>query len=106
SSAGGLYRETLPTAAISPDDPPLPTRDAVRNGAQVELIAPEVTAFVLTYYNGTDLVEEWDPVLDKGLPRAVEIAITLAEPRFQPRPGEDEQRRLADGSYLESELVE
>ncbi len=106
TAAAGLYRETIPTAAIEPRDPPLPTGAAVRGGAQVELLAPEVVAFELAYYNGTDLVEEWDPVIDRGLPRGVEIRLTIAEPAFQARPSQEEQQRLADGRYRESELVE
>lgn len=106
AGSAGLYRETIPTAAIAPTDPPLPTGETARAGAHVELLAPEVVAFELAYYNGTALVDEWDPVLDRGLPRGVEIRLTIAEPRFQARPDQEEQRRLDDGRYRESELVE
>jgi hypothetical protein len=106
TSVGGLYRETVATASIAPDDPPLPTGESARVGAQVELLAPEVVAFQLTYFDGTDLVEEWDSLVDRGLPRGVEILLTIAEPRFDPRPSQDEQQRLADGRYTETELVE
>jgi type II secretory pathway pseudopilin PulG len=106
TSVGGLYRETVATASLPPDDPPLPTGDSARAGAHVELLAPEVVAFQLTYFDGTDLVEEWDSLVDRGLPRGVEILLTLAEPRFDPRPSQDEQQRLADGRYTETELVE
>jgi hypothetical protein len=106
ASSAGLYRETIPTAAIAPTDPPLPTGETARAGAHVELLAPEVVAFELAYYNGTALVEEWDPAIDRGLPRGVEIRLTIAEPRFETRPDQEEQRRLDDGRYRESELVE
>ncbi len=106
TAAGGLYRETVVTATITPRDPALPTRGAVRNGAHVELLAPEVVAFELKYYNGKELVEKWDPAIDRGLPRAVEIVLTIAEPRFQARPSQDEKQRMAEGRYLESERVE
>jgi hypothetical protein len=106
AAAAGLYRESIPTAAIPPDDPPLLMRDAVRNGAEVELLAPEVVEFELLYFNGTDLVDEWDPVLDRGMPRGVEIRLTIAQPRFQSRPSQEEQQRLAEGRFFESELVE
>jgi type II secretory pathway pseudopilin PulG len=106
TSVGGLYRETVATASLPPDDPPLPTGESARVGAHVELLAPEVVAFQLTYFDGTDLVEEWDSLVDRGLPRGVEILLTIAEPRFDPRPSEDEQQRLADGRYTETELVE
>jgi type II secretory pathway pseudopilin PulG len=106
TSVGGLYRETVTTASLPPDDPPLPTGESARVGAHVELLAPEVVAFQLTYFDGTDLVEEWDSLVDRGLPRGVEILLTIAEPRFDPRPSQDEQQRLADGRYTETELVE
>ena len=106
TSVGGLYRETVATASIAPDDPPLPTGESARVGAHVELLAPEVVAFQLTYFDGTDLVDEWDSLVDRGLPRGVEILLTIAEPRFDPRPSQDEQQRLADGRYTETELVE
>jgi type II secretory pathway pseudopilin PulG len=106
TSVGGLYRETVATASLPPDDPPLPTGESARVGAHVELLAPEVVAFQLTYFDGTDLVEEWDSFVDRGLPRGVEILLTIAEPRFDPRPSQDEQQRLADGRYTETELVE
>jgi hypothetical protein len=106
TSVGGLYRETVATASISPDDPPLPTGESARVGAHVELLAPEVVAFQLTYFDGTDVVDQWDSLVDRGLPRGVEILLTIAEPRFDPRPSQDEQRRLADGRYTETELVE
>jgi prepilin-type N-terminal cleavage/methylation domain-containing protein len=106
TSVGGLYRETVVTASIAPDDPPLPTGESARAGAQLELLAPEVVALELTYFDGTDLVEEWDSVVDRGLPRGVEILLTIAEPRFDPRPSQDEQQRLADGRYTETERVE
>jgi hypothetical protein len=106
TAAGGLYRETIPTAAIPPNEPPLLVNDTVRSGAKVELLAPEVVAFELAYYNGLDLVDEWDPALDGGLPRGVEIRLTIAQPRFEARPSQDEQQRLAEGRYRESELIE
>jgi hypothetical protein len=108
TAAAGLYRETIPTAAIDPRDPPLPsgTTATTRSGARVELLAPEVVAFELAYDNGTDLVDEWDPAVDRGLPRGVEILLTIAEPVFQARPSREEQQRLAEGRFRESELVE
>lgn len=106
TSVGGLYRDSVATASLALDDPPLPTGDSARTGAHVELLAPEVVAFQLTYFDGTDVVEEWDSLVDRGLPRGVEILLTIAEPRFDPRPSQDEQQRLADGRYTETELVE
>jgi type II secretory pathway pseudopilin PulG len=106
TSAAGLYRETIPTAAIDPLLPPLPLDTSPRVGARLELLAPEVVAFELLYFDGTDLIEEWDPILEGGMPIGVEIHLTIAQPRFRVRPDQDERQRLADGRYLESELIE
>jgi type II secretory pathway pseudopilin PulG len=106
STAAGLYRETIPTASIPPNDPPLMSRDAVRAGAEVELLAPEVVKFELAYFNGTDLVAEWDPAVDGGLPRGVEIRLTIAQPRFDAAPNQEEQQRLTEGRFRERELIE
>jgi type II secretory pathway pseudopilin PulG len=105
AGAAGLYRETIPTAAL-PDDAELPTGSRPPEGAKWELLAPEVVAFSLTYYNGSELVDEWDPLIDRGLPIGVEITLTIAEPSFQPAPDAEEVRRLAEGRYRQSELVE
>jgi type II secretory pathway pseudopilin PulG len=105
TAAAGLYRETIPTAAL-PDDADLPTGSRPPEGAKWELLAPEIVAFSLAYYNGTDLVDEWDPLIDRGLPIGVEITLTIAEPAFQSAPDAEEERRLAEGRYRQSELVE
>ncbi|HMP05287.1 MAG TPA: hypothetical protein PJ982_02965 [Lacipirellulaceae bacterium] len=102
----GLYRETLPTAAVDPAQPPLPNERNVSPWAQVELLAPEVVALELFYDNGVELLEQWDPMIDGPLPAGMEIRLTLAEPAFNPRRAAEEQRRLDEGRYLESELVE
>ncbi len=75
-------------------------------GAKVELLAPEVVGFELTYFNGTEVLDEWDPALDGGMPRGVEILLTIAQPRFNSRASQEEQQRLAEGRYTESERVE
>jgi hypothetical protein len=104
--AKGLYRETIPTAAIQPTDTPLPSVSTTRTGATLELLAPEVVAMELAYFNGKELVDEWDPVTDRGMPIGVEIRLTVAEPSFTARPSAEERRRLAEGRYRESELIE
>jgi prepilin-type N-terminal cleavage/methylation domain-containing protein len=108
-NSAGLYRETIPTAAMG-DETGLTTTTSRLNrsldGAKVELLAPEVVDFSLAYFDGVNLLDEWDPLISTGLPRGVEIRLTLAEPSFQPTPDRDEQDRLAEGRYRESELVE
>jgi hypothetical protein len=106
TTAAGLYRETIPTAAIQPNEPPLLAADKVRTGAEVELLAPEVVALELTYFDGTAVVESWDPAVDGGLPRGVEILLTIAQPQFNSQASQDEQQRIAERRFRESELIE
>jgi hypothetical protein len=106
SGAAGLFRETMSTSSIDPLDPPLPADARPRSGARVELLAPEVMAMEFAYFDGTKYAQEWDPALDGGLPIGIEITLTIAQPRFQPRPGQEEQERLEEGRFRESELIE
>lgn len=79
SNYAGLYREQLSTAAwleqnfagaipLTGDD----TGDA-------ELIAPEVVDITFEYFDGQVLRTEWDSSLEEGLPKGVEIRLTLLE---------------------------
>ena len=43
----------------------------------VEPIAPEVAAIEFMYFDGTEMVDEWDSIERGGLPVAVEIAIGI-----------------------------
>lgn len=74
SQPGGLVRRQLDRAvaahaALEGDWTLLEARD--------EVLAPEVAALELRYFDGTEWVLEWDSSLRGGLPLAVEIAVAI-----------------------------
>jgi hypothetical protein len=104
ASVSGLYRELIPTAALSDDADPLAS-PASRDGARIELLAPEVVKLELHYFDGEKLVDEWDVVEDAGLPAGVEILLTIHEPNYGPSDDADQQRSLTGPRYKEKDLV-
>lgn len=104
ASVSGLYRELIPTAALSDDADPLAS-PASRDGARIELLAPEVVKLELHYFDGEQLVDEWDVVEDAGLPAGVEILLTIHEPNYGPSDDADQQRSLTGPQYKEKDLV-
>jgi hypothetical protein len=104
TSVSGLYRELIPTAALSDDADPLAS-PASRDGATVELLAPEVVKLELHYFDGEQLVDQWDVVEDGGLPAGVEILLTIHEPNYGPSDEADQQRSLTGPQYAEKDLV-
>ncbi len=105
-SISGLYRESQPFAALAPENST--TTDVVgpSKNAKVELLAPEVVGFELHYYDGEQLVDEWDTLQAGGLPLGVEIRLTLVEPQFQTEPNADREAQRREGRYNKNELVE
>jgi hypothetical protein len=104
ASVSGLYRELVPTASLSDDADPL-AGPASRDGAKLELLAPEVVKLELHYFDGEQLVDEWDVVEDAGLPAGVEILLTIHEPNYGPSDEADQQRSLTGPQYKEKDLV-
>ena len=104
ANVSGLYRELIPTAALSDDADPLAS-PASRDGARIELLAPEVVKLELHYFDGEQLVDEWDVVEDGGLPAGVEILLTIHEPNYGPSDEADQQRSLTGPQYKEKDLV-
>ena len=104
ASVSGLYRELIPTAALSDDADPLAS-PASRDGARIELLAPEVVKLELHYFDGEQLVDEWDVVEDGGLPAGVEILLTIHEPDYGPSDEADQKRSLTGPQYKEKDLV-
>ena len=104
ASVSGLYRELVPTAALSEEADPL-AGPASREGAKLELLAPEVVKLELHYFDGEQLVDEWDVVEDAGLPAGVEILLTIHEPNYGPSDEADQQRSLTGPQYKEKDLV-
>ena len=94
----GLYREQLSTAAwfeqYAEIEIPLDTGET----DNAELIAPEVVELVFAYFDGQKLRTEWDSSVEEGLPKGVEIRLTLLVEPFEQAvthtPGDrDELRR-------------
>jgi hypothetical protein len=104
ASVSGLYRELIPTAALGDEADPLAS-PASRDGATVELLAPEVVKLELHYFDGEQLVDQWDVVEDGGLPAGVEILLTIHEPNYGPSDEADQQRSLTGPRYDEKDLV-
>jgi len=103
ANVSGLYRELIPTASLSDDADPLAS-PATRDGARVELLAPEVVKLELHYFDGEQLVDEWDVVEDAGLPAGVEILLTIHEPDYGPSE-EAESSSRSGAQYDEKDLV-
>ena len=73
-SGGGLVRRQLDRAAASfASDQGTLTDTDVNLGP----LAPEVSAITFSYFDGTEWLEEWDSDEMGGLPKAIEITITL-----------------------------
>lgn len=104
ASSSGLYRELVPTASLSDDADPLAS-PASRDGAKIELLAPEVVKLEFHYFDGEQLVDQWDVVEDGGLPAGVEILLTIHEPDYGPSDTSDQQRSLTGPQYDEKDLV-
>ncbi|MBL9164542.1 MAG: hypothetical protein JNL18_17575 [Planctomycetaceae bacterium] len=103
-SGSGLYRELVPTASLSADADPLAS-PASRDGAKVELLAPEVVKLEFHYFDGEQLVDEWDVVEDGGLPAGVEILLTIHEPNYGPSDDANQPRSRTGSQYAEKDLV-
>jgi hypothetical protein len=67
TNVAGLYREVIATAALSDDADPL-TSPGDREGAVVELLAPEVVKMEIQYFDGEQLVDDWDALETGSLP--------------------------------------
>lgn len=104
ASVRGLYRELIPTASLSEEADPLAS-PATRDGARVELLAPEVVKLELHYFDGEQLVDEWDVVEDAGLPAGVEILLTIHEPNYGPNEETEQSSSRSGSQYDEKDLV-
>jgi hypothetical protein len=104
-SASGLYRETIPTAALAEESDPL-ADNSQADGVKFEHLAPEVVKIEFQYFDGEQLVDEWDSSESAGLPLGVEIRLTLHEPAFESDEDEERQAQATAGRFSENELVE
>ena len=88
-SYAGLYYEQTSTASWLADI--ATTESSEKSLENAELIAPEVVDIEFAYFDGEQLLEEWDSGLEEKLPSAVEIRLTLLE-----EPFEQANKRTAD----------
>lgn len=91
----GLYRsqniasqESLPLASAGFED----------QRETGELLAPEVVDIRFAYFDGDVLVKQWDSAQNQGLPRAVEIKLTLLQEPLETAAarGRDERQELRE----------
>ncbi|MCA9232460.1 MAG: prepilin-type N-terminal cleavage/methylation domain-containing protein [Planctomycetales bacterium] len=77
----GLAREQMSTAAwiSQTDSSEADSSEAVTKEPQ--LLAPEVLEISFAYYDGEELLEEWDTAKNEGLPQAIEVTLKLANER-------------------------
>jgi len=71
----------------------------------VEPIAPEVAAIEFSYFDGTELLEEWDSSQRGGLPVAVEITLYIIPARHRNDPGWTSLRTTLQGSLASTQGV-
>ena len=110
----GLCREHLPIVAahLLDDDLLASMADSESLDAQLELLAPEVVDLRFAYYDGTEMLDEWDMAEQQCLPGAVEIRLTLLKQSYAlalgAEPAEQPSTRKADGSrqISESDVIE
>jgi len=96
-SYAGLSREQLSTAAwisqLETDD----TEPSEATTAGAQLLAPEVLDIEFAYFDGEEMLDEWNSAEQNGLPEAVEITLMLAnEPTIDlsKRPSDDPEELL------------
>ena len=73
----GLYRQQSPTPAWLYRNNTTGINLAGNSTAEPELLAPEVLALEFSYFDGQQFVASWDSASQDGLPRAIEIRLTL-----------------------------
>ena len=101
----GLYREQLSTAVWlelnAETEIPLETGET----ESAELIAPEVVEITFAYFDGQELRTEWDSSLEEGLPKGIEIRLTLLVEPFEQAvtrtPGDREELRRKKENLVE-----
>jgi prepilin-type N-terminal cleavage/methylation domain-containing protein len=71
----------------------------------VEPIAPEVADIEFRYFDGTELLEEWDSSVRGGLPVAVEITLYIIPARHRNDPGWTSLRTTLQGPLASTQGV-
>lgn len=79
----GLYRRQSGTSAWTYKNTATGVSLSATAQEAAELVAPEVLELEFAYFDGTQMVEEWDSAQRGRLPRGVEIRLTLLEEPFE-----------------------
>ena len=66
------------------------------NYANAKLLADEVTSVTFRYWNGTEWATDWNSDEMGGLPLAVEIVMTMADPNAEASTGSPSQNFATD----------
>ena len=78
----GLYREQIPTAVWLAENLGSDLAASTSNDSAAQLYAPEVVSIEFGYFDGTQLLAEWDCSTAGELPAAIEIKLTLLKEPF------------------------
>jgi uncharacterized membrane protein YgcG len=95
SGYAGLFRSQSATAAWTYQNTATGVSVLTTDQAEAELLAPEVLALEFAYFDGTQMVEEWDTAQQGRLPRGVEIRLTLLQEPAELAMTTDSQEREA-----------
>jgi len=79
----GLYRQQSATAALVYQSSASGVSVATTEQSAPEMLAPEVLELEFHYFDGQQLVDQWDSAQQGKLPRGVEIRLTLLEEPFE-----------------------
>jgi type II secretory pathway pseudopilin PulG len=91
----GLYRQQSGTAARKYQSSATGVSLSAIAQEAAELLAPEVLDLEFAYFDGTQMLQEWDSAQQGRLPRGVEIRLTLLEEPFELALAETPQDREA-----------
>ncbi|MEQ8210628.1 MAG: hypothetical protein RH917_12430 [Lacipirellulaceae bacterium] len=98
----GLYRESLSTQVVQAESATDGTSNYQRS-EQAKLLAPEVVSIEYGYFDGSEMLDQWDTVERTGLPRGIEIRLKVLEVAYEEAIEESDSR--AD-RYREEDSVE
>ena len=79
----GLYRQQAATAAWVYQNSATGVSVSRTEQSTPELLAPEVLAVEFGYFDGRQMLAQWDSAQQEGLPRGVEIRLTVLEEPFE-----------------------
>lgn len=108
SDYAGLYREQISTSAWLAQQAGEATTIGSNDSENAKLIAPEVVNIEFAYFDGEQLLEDWDSSETESLPNGIEIKLTLLEEPFeqavQRSPNERDELRRSKENLAEYRL--